>query len=129
MEKPGHHLQRIDLCGSTLWLHYFERTLFSLDLNNWEFQRESPPFVSAVDDFYLLPGGRILVAMEGGDIWVHTSGNWEFLTEIPFAGLDHSTTLTPPPRVNRQGFGSAPSKERTYRMIIQTRRNRDIITF
>ncbi len=90
-----------------------------LDLNNWEFQRESPPFISAVDDFFLLPGGRILVAMEGGDIWVHTSGNWEFLTEIPFAGLDHSITLTPPPRMNRQGFGSAPSKERTYRMIIQ----------
>jgi hypothetical protein len=80
---------------------------------------ETPPFASAADDFFLLPDGRILVAMERGDIWVKTLGNWEFLTEIPFAGLDHSTTRTPPPRVNRQGFGSAPTKERTCRMIIQ----------
>ena len=119
MENPGHHLQRIDLCGSTLWLHYFERTLFSFDLETQEFQRETPPFVSAADDFFLLPDGRILVAMERGDIWVNTFGNWEFLTDIPFAGLKHSATRTPPPRVNRQGFGSVPIKERTYRMIIQ----------
>ena len=119
MEKPGHHLQRIDLSGSTLWLHYFERSLFSFDLDSREFQRENPPFMSAADDFFLLPDGRVLVAMERGDIWVNTFGNWEFLTEIPFAGLSHSNTRTPPPRVNRPGFGAVPLKERTYRMIVR----------
>jgi hypothetical protein len=119
MEKPGHHLQRIELSGSTLWLHYFERTLFSFNLDSWECQRETPPFISAVDDFFLLPGGRVLAAMERGDIWVKTSEDWEFLTEIPFAGLDHVTTRTPSPRVNRPGSGSVPAKERTYRMIIR----------
>lgn len=118
MEKPGHHLQRIDMSGSTLWLHYFERTLFSFDLNRREFQQESPPFMSAVDDFFLLPDGRILVAMEQGDVWINTFGDWEFLTDIPFAGLAKGITLTPPPRVNRPGFGMAPSTERTYRLII-----------
>jgi hypothetical protein len=119
MERPGHHLQRIDLSGSTLWLHYFERTLFSFNLDNREFQRETPPFVSAVDDFILLPDGRVLAAMEKGDIWVNTSGDWEFLTDIPFAGLAKDSTRTPAPRVNRPGFGSVPAKERTYRMIIR----------
>lgn len=119
MENPGHHLQRIEISGSTLWLHYFERTLLSFDLDRRESQRESPPFMSAVDDFFLLPDGRVLVAMEKGDVWVNSYGEWEFLTDIPFAGLAKDITLTPPPRVNRPGFGMAPSKERTYRLIIQ----------
>ena len=97
MENPGHHLQRIDLCGPTLWLHYFERLLFSFNLESEEFQRETPPFASAADDFFLLPDGRIVVAMEGGDIWINTSGNWEFLTEIPFAGLEQALPGHPPP--------------------------------
>ena len=39
-----------------------------------------------------------MVAMEKGDIWVNTSGNWEFLSDIPFAGLAkgiHQDTATP----------------------------------
>ena len=119
MEKPGHLLQRIELCGSTLWLQYFNRTLYSFNLESREFQRENPPFLSAVDDFFLLPGGRLLVAMEKGDIWVNTSGTWEFLTEIPFSGLSHGNTRTPPPRVTRPGLGMVPLEERTYRMIIR----------
>ncbi len=119
MDKPVHHLQRIDISGSKLWLLYFERILYSFDLNSGEIQREHPPFISAVDDFFLLPGGRVLVAMERGDIWVNTAENWEFLTDIPFAGLDKSATLTPAPRLNRPGFGTVPGKERTYRMMIQ----------
>jgi len=118
VEKPGHHLQRIDISGSTLWLKYFNRTLYSFDLENRVFQQEYPPFRSAVDDFFLLPDGRLLVAMEKGDIWVNTSGNWEFLTEIPFSGLSEGKTRTPPPRVTRPGFGMIPPVERTYRMII-----------
>jgi len=119
MENPGHHLQRVECSGSsTLWLQYFERTLFSFDLNSREFQSEAPPFVSAVDDFFLLPDGKIVVAMEKGDIWVNTSGKWEFLTDIPFAGLNKDLTRTPPPRVNRRGFGMVPEEERTYRIII-----------
>lgn len=119
MEKPGHHLQRIDLFGPTLWLQYFERLLFSFNLESEEFQRETPPFVSAVDDFFLLPDGRIVVAMEGGDIWINTSGDWEFLSEIPFAGLKKGFTKTPCPRMNHRGFGMVPEKERTYRLILQ----------
>jgi hypothetical protein len=119
MEKPGHHLQRIDLFGPVLWLQYFERQLFSFNLDSREFQRETPPFVSALDDFFLLPDGRVVVAMEKGDIWVNTSGTWEFLSDIPFTGLTKDVTRTPQPRVNRQGFGIVPEKERTYRMIIQ----------
>jgi hypothetical protein len=119
MEKPGHNLQRIDLSGSILWLHYFDRTLFSFNLESREFQKEKPPFVSAVDDFFLLPDGRVLAAMERGDIWVNTSGDWEYLTDIPFAGLAQDITRKPPPRVNRPGSGAIPTKERTYRMIIR----------
>jgi hypothetical protein len=119
MENPGHHLQRIDMSGSTLWLYYFERTLFSFNLESREFKQENPPFVSAVDDFFLLPDGRVLVAMEKGDIWVNTFGNWEFLTDIPFAGLARGITRTPQPRANRPGSGAVPKKERTYRMIIR----------
>jgi hypothetical protein len=119
MEKPGHHLQRIDLSGSTLWLHYFERTLYSFNLESREFHKESPPFASAVDDFFLLPDGRVLAAMEHGDIWVNTFGDWEYLTDIPFAGLAQDITRKSPPRVNRPGSGAIPAKERTYRMIIR----------
>jgi hypothetical protein len=119
MENPCHHLQRIDLFGPMLWLQYYERLLFSFNLNSREFQRETPPFVSAVDDFFLLPDGRIIVAMEKGDIWVNTSGNWEFLSDIPFTGLNKGVTRTPQPRVNHRGFGMIPKKERTYRIIIQ----------
>lgn len=118
MENPGHFLQRIDLSGTTLWLQYFNRTLYSFDLESREFQRENPPFLSALDDFFLMPDGKVLVAMEKGDIWVNTSGNWEFLTEIPFSGLSKGCTRTPPPRVTTPGYGGVPSEEKTYRMVI-----------
>jgi hypothetical protein len=118
MENPGHLLQRIELIRTTLWLHYFNRTLYSFDLESREFHRENPPFSSALDDFFLLPDGRVLAAMEKGDIWVNTSGNWEFLTEIPFSGLSKSNTRTPPPRVTTPGLGRIPLYEMTYRMTI-----------
>ncbi len=128
MDNPGHHLQRIDLCGSILWLHYFERTLFSFDLDKREFQMETPPFASAADDFFLLPDGRILVAMERGDIWVKTLGNWEFLTEIPFAGLDHRyypDTTTPR---EQAGIRLGPHKRKDLPYDYTGRRNHNFVT-
>jgi hypothetical protein len=119
MKNPGHHLQRIDLSGSTLWLQYFNRELVSFDLHTGEFQIEKPPFISPVDDFFLLPGGRVIVVMKKGDIWVNTAGDWEFLTEIPFSGLSTDHTRISCPRVNRPGFGMVPLEERAYRMMIQ----------
>lgn len=118
MENPGLHLSRIDVHGSTLWLHYFEQMLFSFDLVTRMFQREVPPFKAGVDDFFLLHDGRILAAMETGDIWVNTSGDWEFLTEVPYSGLRKDITRTPSPRVNKKGFGMIPAKEKIYRMVV-----------
>ena len=64
MENPGHLLQRIELSRTTLWLHHFNRTLYSFDLENRKFHKENPPFSSALDDFFLLPDGRVLAAKE-----------------------------------------------------------------
>jgi hypothetical protein len=118
-KNPGHHLKRIEIREHKFWLQYFNRTLYTLNFSNGEFKQVVPPFISPLDDYFLLPDGRVLVAMEKGDIWVNSYGNWEFLTDIPFAGINHIRTRTPPPRVNKPGFGSIPGQERTYRLFIE----------
>jgi hypothetical protein len=79
--------------GDTLWLLSptgFSRPcgrLFSLDVRNRRLTELHIPSSGRVERFLVLPGGKILVASSGRELWEYSSGKMKFVSSLPASPL------------------------------------------
>ena len=118
MENPCHHLQRVELPWLFKPLAPFSSIQVLVKPSTARNFKGRPRRLLVPLMFFSRAGWKSRGSNGKGGYLGQYFGNWEFLTDIPFAGLNKGLTRTPPPRVNRPGFGMVPKKERTYHIII-----------
>jgi hypothetical protein len=103
-----HLIETAALDRETLWLLYSPGifrptgTLFSLNLSNRKQAEICIPSGESIEQFCIVPGGKILLASSGRELWQYSSVKIEFLTFLPESplpelldryGLDNRSTI------------------------------------
>ncbi|MCK9592359.1 MAG: hypothetical protein M0Q91_10175 [Methanoregula sp.] len=103
-----HLIETAALGGETLWLlcstgtFHPSGTLFALDVPNRKRAEISIPSSGTIEQFCMLPGGKIIIASSNRELWQYSSGKMEFLATLPESplpalldkyGLDNQSTI------------------------------------